>query len=239
MVLWSGFGGMLICIVSAGTGTLLSADRVRVEETRIRKAFLGRLGELDQIRAHIYLSGTYVRDFLLSPDASGAAAQGSRIATLERESYAALEAYSHSVDPGERGPFQELRTEIEAYWRVLDGMMAWNPAERARLRESFFYDELVPRRNAMLQIADRIAVANERGLGRAEEQLSAASDGLRRSLVVTFAITLGGGLVLAVLTIGYTLRLERELERRLDENSRARADLQELSAKLLRAQENE
>ena len=239
LVLWCGFGGLLVCIVAAATGTLLSAERVRQEETRIRKAFLGRLNELDQIRSQIYLSGTYVRDLLLSPDASGAAAQGSRIATLERESYASLEAYSHSVDAGERGPFQELRTEIEAYWRVLDGMTSWSPAERARLRESFFYDQLVPRRNAMLQIADRIAVANERGLGRAEEQLAAASDGLRRSLVATFAITLGGGLVLAILTIGYTLRLERELERRLDENSRARADLQELSAKLLRAQENE
>jgi signal transduction histidine kinase len=33
--------------------------------------------------------------------------------------------------------------------------------------------------------------------------------------------------------------LEQELERRLEENSQARADLQELSAKLLRAQENE
>jgi signal transduction histidine kinase len=42
-----------------------------------------------------------------------------------------------------------------------------------------------------------------------------------------------------MLTIGHTLRLERELERRLEENSRARADLQELSAKLVRAQENE
>ena len=41
------------------------------------------------------------------------------------------------------------------------------------------------------------------------------------------------------MTIGYTLRLERELVRRLDENARARADLQELSARLLRAQENE
>ncbi len=45
--------------------------------------------------------------------------------------------------------------------------------------------------------------------------------------------------MLALLTIGYTLRLERELERRLEENARARADLQELSARLLRAQENE
>jgi signal transduction histidine kinase len=39
--------------------------------------------------------------------------------------------------------------------------------------------------------------------------------------------------------VNRTLHLERELERRLEENSRARADLQELSAKLLRAQENE
>ena len=57
--------------------------------------------------------------------------------------------------------------------------------------------------------------------------------------MLTFAITLAGGFVLALLTIGYTLRLERELERRLEENARARADLQELSARLLRAQENE
>src|SRR5690349_2113535 len=127
LVLWLGFGGLLVCIVAAATGTLFSLDRVRQDETRIRKAFLGRLGDLDQIRSQIYLSGTYVRDFLLSPDASGAAAQGSRLATLERESFAALEAYSHSVDPGDREPFQALRTEIEAYWRVLDGTMAWTP----------------------------------------------------------------------------------------------------------------
>lgn len=41
------------------------------------------------------------------------------------------------------------------------------------------------------------------------------------------------------MTIGFTLRLGRELERRLSEHLRARSDLQELSARLLRAQENE
>ena len=102
-----------------------------------------------------------------------------------------------------------MQSEIDAYWRVLDSTVAWTPEQRNRLRDSFFYDELVPRRNAMLQIADRIAVANERGLNRAEEQLSASSDGLRRRLMVTFAITLSGGILLALLTIGHTLRLER------------------------------
>jgi signal transduction histidine kinase len=56
---------------------------------------------------------------------------------------------------------------------------------------------------------------------------------------VTFGITLTGGVILALLTIGYTLRLERELQRRLEENAHARSDLQELSARLVRAQENE
>jgi hypothetical protein len=42
----------------------------------------------------------------------------------------------------------------------------------------------------MLQIADRIATVNERGLNRAEERLAASSVSLRRSLMLTFAIEL-------------------------------------------------
>jgi signal transduction histidine kinase len=239
LVLWLGFGGLLACILAAATGTLLSLDRVSQEEGRIRHTFFSRMATLNQIRSQIYLSGTYVRDFLLSPDSTGAAAQGARLATLERESFAALHAYAQSLDAAEREPFHILQSEIETYWQILDRMLAWTPAERNRDGDWFFYDELVPRRNSMMQIAERIVMADERALNRAEEQTAAASGRFRRSVLVTFLITLVGGLVLAILTIGHTLRLERELERRLEENSRARADLQELSAKLLRAQENE
>jgi signal transduction histidine kinase len=238
-VLCAGFGGLLVCIAAAAWGTISTLDRVTGEETSIRKAFLQRLSALDTIRSQIYLSGTYVRDFLLSPDASGAAAQAERLANLERETGAALTAYSHLLDPGDRPPFLALESEIDEYWNVLRRTIAWTPEQRSRLRDSFFYDELVPRRTAMLQIADRIALVNERGLTQSEDRLAQSSGSLRRTLVGTFGVTLGGGIVLALLTIGYTLRLERELERRFEENARARADLQELSARLVRAQENE
>jgi signal transduction histidine kinase len=239
LVLTLGFGGLLVFLLAAATGTLIVLNKVRHTETTMRQAFLGRLGALDQIRTGIYLSGTYVRDFLLSPDPSGAQAEIARLASLERETRSALDTYGHSLDPEERVPFQNLRSEIDAYWRVLDGTVAWTPEQRHRLRYSFFYDELVPRRTTMLQIADRIASVNERGLTRSEENLAASSDGLRRSLMLTFGIALAGGFVLALVTIGFTLRLERELERRLEENARAHGDLRELSASLLRAQENE
>ena len=239
LVLWLGFGGLLICIIGAAAGTFMSLSRVRTDESRIRKTFLQRLTALDQIRSEIYLSGTYVRDFLLSPDPSGAAAQGTRLASLKAETQAALQSYSRALEPEEREPFLALQSEIEEYWRVLSRTIAWTPEERNQKRDSFFYDELVPRRTTMLQIADRIALVNEHFLSRSEEQLAASSGSLRRTLMVTFGVTFAGGFVLALLTIGYTLRLERELERRLEENAHARTDLQELSARLVRAQENE
>ena len=239
LVLSLGFGGLLVFILAAAIGTLLMLDHVRASEAAMRQAFLARLSALDQIRSGIYLSGTYVRDFLLSPDAAGAQAQAARLAGLERETHAALDAYSRFAAPDDRKPFADLRAEIDAYWRVLDRTLAWTPAERDRLRYAFFYEELVPRRTTMLQIADRIGAVNERGLGRAEDELANSSDRLRRSLMLTFGIALAGGLVLTLATIGRTLKLERELEQRLDENARAHADLRELSARLLRAQENE
>jgi len=232
LILSFGFGGLLICIVAAAAGTLVSLQRVSKAEAESRKAFLERLGALDQIRAQIYLSGTYVRDFLLSPDPGTAKAEVAHLATLKRETRNALDAYGSQLEPEEREPFLALRSEIDAYWTVLDGTVRWSPQERNRLRFSFFYNELVPRRTTMLQIADRIASVNEHGLTRSEARTVAAADSLRRSLMLTFAGTFAGGLVLALLTIGFTLRLERELDRR-------RADLQELSTLLLRAQENE
>lgn len=232
LILSLGFGGLLICIIAAAIGTLVAFQRLRNTEAQSRKAFLERLSALDQIRAQIYLSGTYVRDFLLSPDPDSAKAEAAHLATLNRDTRNALDAYGRELEPEEREPFLALHSEIDAYWRVLDATVAWSPQERNRLRFSFFYNELVPRRTAMLQIADRIASVNERGLTRSEVRSAASADSLRRSLVLTFAGTLVGGLILALLTIGFTLRLERELDLR-------RADLQELSTLLLRAQENE
>ncbi len=138
LVLWLGFGGLLICIVGAAIGTLSALDRVRNDETHIRQAFLERLGALDQIRSQIYLSGTYVRDFLLSPDSSGAAAQSTRLAGLERETRAAVTAYSRALEQLEREPFVTLQSEIDDYWRVLDRITSWTPDERNAKRDAFF-----------------------------------------------------------------------------------------------------
>jgi signal transduction histidine kinase len=239
LVLSAGFGGLILFILAAAVGTLVMLGRVRADETQIRQSFLGRLRALEQIRSEIYLSGTDMRDFLLTPAAGGGRVQRADIVAIRQKTTAALDQYARTLEPEEQDAFLALRSEIGAWWQVVQTAFQWTPAERDRLRYSFFYDQLVPRRTTMLQIADRIAEINERGLTRAEERLSASAGSLRWSLVVTFGIALVGGTLLALGTIALTRRLEREVERRLRETTEARADLQALSARLVRAQEDE
>ncbi len=234
-----GFGGLILFLLAAAIGTLVLLERVRADDTRIRQAFLGRLQALEQIRSQIYLSGTDMRDYLLSPEIGEGETSRSDIVAIHTQTQAALDLYQRSVDPAEQEAFQALRSEINAWWQVLQTAFEWTPRERERQRYTFFYEQLVPRRTTMLQIADQIAAINERGITRAEERLSASAENLRWSLLVTFCIALSGGIVLAVSAAALTLRLEREVEKRLREATEARADLQALSARLVRAQEDE
>jgi signal transduction histidine kinase len=239
LVLSVGFGGLILFILAAAIGTMVLLDRVRTDDTRIRQAFLGRLRALEQIRSEIYLSGTDMRDFLLSPGAGSVDAPRKDIVALQAQTQAALDAYARSLDPAEEDTFQALRSEIDAWWQAFQTTFQWTPRERERLRFTFFYEQVVPRRITMLRIADRIAEINELGLNRAEERLSQSAENLRLSLYVTFGIALLGGMVLAIATTALVLRLEREVERRLRETVEARSHLQALSARLVRAQEDE
>ncbi len=239
LVLSVGFGGLILFILAAAIGTLVLLDRVRADDTRIRQAFLERLRALEQIRSEIYLSGTDMRDFLLSPGARNVDTPRKDILSLQAQSKAALDAYAGSLDPAEADAFQALRSEIDAWWQTFQTAFQWTPGERERLRYTFFYEQVVPRRITMLQIADRIAEINELGLNRAEDRLAQSAENLRLSLYATFGIALLGGMVLAIATTALTLRLEREVERRLNETIEARSDLQALSARLVRAQEDE
>ncbi len=122
---------------------------------------------------------------------------------------------------------------------MLDRTLAWTSAEREKYRDAFFYEELVPRRTSMLQIADRIEALNEEALRRGDAKLGELFGRLQLGLLAMIAVTLLGGASLAGFTIFHILKLEGEVRQRLAESVDARASLQELSARLIRLQEDE
>src|SRR5580692_10626625 len=197
LVLVAGFGGLLLLMAAAETGALLFLNSLRHSGTELQARFLARNRTLEQIRSDIYLSGTYARDSLLAPEVSGARAQIAALEGLRRETETALDRYAQTLEPEEGAPFRALRSEIEAYWKVVDRTFAWAAEERSKERFAFFYEELIPRRTSMLQIADRIAGLNEESLKRGDKKLGALFGRLQLSLVVMIVLTLVGGAALA------------------------------------------
>src|ERR1700692_291464 len=72
LVLVFGFGGLLLLMAAGETASLLLLTSLREGDTQLQGRFLARNHVLEQIRSHIYLSGTVVRDSLLAPEPSGA-----------------------------------------------------------------------------------------------------------------------------------------------------------------------
>jgi signal transduction histidine kinase len=226
-------------MTAAGFDAAMSLSRLHDSSVEVRQRFFSRTRLLDQIRSQIYLSGTDVRDYLLAPAPAGAQAQRHKLESLQQENRAALAQYARGVDAREQPVLRALESEVQAYWRVLDETLGWTPAERDRERYAFFYEQLMPRRTAMLQIADRVAEADEREFSRGEEEAAASFSRYRLESVATLTVTLAGGVLVAILSCVYLLRLEREAARRFAEATRAEAELKELSARLVRAQEDE
>jgi signal transduction histidine kinase len=239
LILTIGFGGLLLLMMFAGFDNIRRLRQIQASNDHIRERFLSRTRLLDQIRSNLYLSGTYIRDYLLEPDSSKAEAHRAGLLSTRNEMEAALRNYTALLNAQQAVPFRTLTRELQSYWGVLQPVFAWSPAERRDRGYAFLRDEVFPRRMAMLGIADRIAGINESQLNAGKQAVIEMFSQFRRSSFVTIGLTIAVGLLLAVLSMGKIIRLEMESAARYREIALARAELKQLSARLVAAQENE
>lgn len=238
-LLLAGFGGMLLLLAFAGIDTIRVVRSIQTRNDEIRRQFLNRNRLLNQIRSDLYLSGTYVRDYLVDPEADKAEYHRRSLEKDRHDMEAALNLYSGLIGASERGPFQNLEQELDKYWAVLQPALQWDPGERQSRSYGFLRDEVYPRRMAMLGIADEIGRLNELQLNAGNQQVADLFAGFRLRLGLTMFVTLGLGLLLAFFSIIKILALERQSAARFEENAQARLELKELSARLVEAQESE
>jgi signal transduction histidine kinase len=213
--------------------------QIQTRNETIRNNFLARNKALDQIRSDLYLSGTYVRDYLLEPDPAMADRHRASLEQTKLRMTEAIAAYQHLLPAPEAPAFSSLRHELDLYWTALDPILRWNQQQRAQFGYPFLRDDLFPRRTNMLRVAGQIAAMNEQQLTAGNLQVGELFTQFRRRMGITLGITLGLGLLLAAFSMTRILRLERESSARYQEIAKARTELKDLSARLLEAQENE
>jgi len=234
-----GLGSLLAIMAVAGLSALRVLQDVRGKDDTIRRQFLSRNHVLNDIRSQVYLSGTLVRDYLLEPESNRAETYRTSLEDIRRQMYEALDSYGRAVDQDEIQQYTALRNELDRYWETLTPVFAWSSAERGQRGYPFLRDEVFPRRSNMLAMADRIAEINEQQLNAGNAQVAALLAGFQSRLVVTLIAALGLGLGLAAFSARRIAKLEARENARFDEVASARAQLKDLSAKLVHAQETE
>lgn len=234
-----GFGGLLVLMLVVGGYALQMFEQVRSSDAQERDVYLRRARSLENVRAGIYQSAIVMRDYLLAPDADTAGKHVEEWTAIRVATNQAMSDCAAALDPAEAAPFRNLQAEVQVYWKLLD-FITELPAKNKHIHGAEFLSrEVVRHRTAMLGLVDRINQIDARQMAAGDAKLNATFARLRLRLIIMIAATVGVGLFLAVFTIRRTLRLEQALELRYQEVVRARGELQELSARLVSAQEEE
>src|ERR1051326_6128590 len=234
-----GFGGLLAIIAVAGFDALRVLRKIRADGDEIRQEFLARNHVLNDIRSDVYLSGTYVRDYLLEPDFERAESNRAALEKVRTEMDSALESYGNKLEPEESTHYAALKIELARYWDVLGPVLQLNNEERQRKGYAFLRDEVFPRRAAMLDIANTIAGINEQQLTAGTERDAALLSSFQNRLTLTLLLTMLLGIGMAEFSTWKILMLEDNAHVQYKQVVEARGQLEGLSARLVQTQESE
>ena len=233
-----GLGSLLALIVVAMLTTGQKAQDIYAQLDQLNSHHHEVDAKLRLLRSDVNLSGIFVRDYLLDIARERAPEYRQRLAEFRQSNIATLAELR-----GLAGPHAEqihsLQVQLEDYWETFDPLFDWTVTEKIFRSARFLRNEVVPRRDAALAIAEEIEALNNANLMEQREQVTrrhaAFRDDLRRLLWQTVLL----GLVVA-LTVVFGLRVA---ERRSDEQrtiaEEAERQMRQLSQRLVATQEEE
>jgi signal transduction histidine kinase len=198
-------------------------------------------GKLRVLRADVHLSGIFVRDYLLDTEREHAPEYRSQLTQFRETNRATLEELLQIAR--RRGEdetrIRNLEANLQAYWEGFEPLFDWTIVEKINNSASFLRREVIPRREAVMTIAEEIEAINDQNLAAQRAEVTRRQTDFRSELYTLLGRSLFFGLLLAVLV---AIRL-RILEKRSEDQKRqareAEGQMRQLSQQLVAAQEEE
>jgi signal transduction histidine kinase len=198
--------------------------RYRDVETRLRR-----------VRSGLHLSGILARDYLLD-NTTPAADYRSRLVAYHVESEQMIAELEPLLRETDAGQYRKLRRQLDEYWRayapLFDGTTVID-------RYGFLRREIVPRRDAVMQISAEIEGINNRTLQAQQLAAGERQRELHQYLTGTLAASVMLGLAVAIIAVIRIRVLEGRTEEQHGRTQQAEEELRRLSNQLVRTQEEE
>jgi signal transduction histidine kinase len=239
-VLLLGFAAIFVLWIVSAYELVRRVAEVETQTTAITRRFTEGEELLFTVRAQVLLGSVYARDAVVDTGPDAASSYRKRLQATRLQIEQAMRRYLPDVDSAEeRAHWTQLEIQLRDYWDsmapVLAGQVLGSPADaRAFLRR-----EVMPKREAILRISEGIRILNQDALAQQQRDVADLHRGLRQRIWWTSGVAVALGLGIAVISIRYAGRLESQVRRQHLDEVQHKRDLQRLSAKLVRAQEEE
>ena len=194
---------------------------------------------LASVRPQVLVVSVNVRNALLDPDVANLPGYRDRVARTLLEVHAALEQYVPVLNSAdERGRVQRLQAEIDAYGQaVLQAIAGGRARTAAEARD--LLARVLPRRELVIGVTDEVQALNRAAFVAQQREIAETHQATERAVWTRLGLSLAASFGIALMAAWYAGRLESRLRRQREVEASHTRDLQRLSARLVRAQEEE
>ncbi|PYS29634.1 MAG: hypothetical protein DMG11_08280 [Acidobacteria bacterium] len=238
-VLAVGFGILLVLIATLGFGAVERTDTIYREMQAAQDSYSRTETFRRGVVLDMYLADILVRDYLLDPSPQNAPSHRQELLPIRDSLQDRLNQLSGWIPENDSPRLQRLQAEVEAYWDSLDPIFEWTPQEKAERSRVFLARKVLPRREAIVNLAREVARINTENVQKERERLQNNQQVLHRFLLQMMAGALIIGSCVALLTTHRVLVLERRHDLQRKQIEETQNNLRRLSQRLVQAQEHE
>jgi signal transduction histidine kinase len=233
-----GLGGLLLLIVFSVLASSRKAQEIYTELDQLNTHHHNVDTKLRRLRSDVHLSGIFVRDYLLDAVREHGPEYRQRLAEFRQTNMATL-AELRALTRRDEDQILSLEAKLDEYWETFDPLFDWTPTEKIFKSAGFLRREVVPRRVAVLTIAQEIEELNNANLAAQRAEVTRRHAAFRDDLHRLLWRSLLLGVVVA-LTAVFRLRvLERRSEEQRSVAEEAERQMRQLSQRLVATQEEE
>jgi signal transduction histidine kinase len=233
-----GLGSLLVLIAVSMLAASRKAQEIYTQldqlNTHHRIVDIG----LRRLRSDVNLSGVFVRDYLLDIAREHAPEYRQSLAEFRKTNMATVAELRNLAEP-HADQILSLQAKLDDYWQTFDPLFDWTPAEKIFRSASFLRREVVPRREAVLAIAQEIEELNNANLAEQRAEVTRRYAAFRNDLLRLLWQSLLLGIVVALAVVSRLRVLERRSADQRSIAQEAERQMRQLSQRLVATQEEE
>jgi signal transduction histidine kinase len=236
-----GLAGLLLIVVLAVMTASQRAQEIYAQLDELNTHHRAVESKLRALRADVHLSGIFVRDYLLDTVRERAPEYRARLSQFRATTRATLEELHEIAQRrGEDETYIEnLDKSLHEYWEGFEPLFDWTIAEKINYSAGFLRREVLPRREAVLEIAAEIEKVNDQNLAAQRAEVTRRTEAFRSELFTLVGRSLFFGLIVAAAVVWRLRVVEGRSEDQKRRAQEAEGQMRALSQQLVAAQEEE